>query len=71
MASCDELKNAEKIHSMIKFDQTNLGVSNAKTLITDSNYSSMSGCTKNFSTMRYKVRQNPIRDMLSCKIDLI
>ena len=71
MSCCNEIRNAEKIHSMRKFDQMNHAASNVKTLITDSNYSSMSGCNKNFSTMRYKVRQNPIRDMLSCKIDLI
>lgn len=70
MAACKEIINAEKIHSMRKFDQMNHN-QNIKTLVTDSNYSSMSGCNKNFSTTRYKVRQNPIRDMLSCKIDLI
>ena len=56
---------------MKKFDQKNQCVSNHRSLISDSDNSSMSGCTKNFSNMRYKVRQNPIRDMLSCKIDLI
>ena len=49
----------------------NAQVSYNKSLLTDSNYSSISGCTKNISQLRYKIRPNPIRDRLSCKMDMV